>query len=263
MKTKSFIVYTAVNTVNDHRYIGVTSCGLPLRRRKHFQDARAKRRGCRVFNAAIRKYGESAFEWSILANEATFDLALKREIELIAKMRPEYNMTRGGQGMVGLARTPEWLAKVSAALKGRPPSPQCRAAMTWDHKLKSVICLNDGKFFRSVKDACAHYGIHKNNLWGMLAGNHARCAGRSFAFADAPLSSERCADLLKKIDRDRHAGMSRRKAKSVICLTTGIEYNSGREAASVHGISPSRVMQLCQGEGATATGLRFCYAVAP
>jgi group I intron endonuclease len=116
---KTFIVYEAVNVVNGNRYVGATSRGLVKRKSQHIADAFKKRPGCRAFNAAIRKYGEDAFEWSVLSELSSFEGMMNREIELIAELSPEYNITRGGRGIIGVPRTPEWMAKVRAALKGR------------------------------------------------------------------------------------------------------------------------------------------------
>lgn len=113
------IVYMATNAVNGKRYIGVTKRTLAERKYQHLHDAKAGRRGCRIFFAAINKYGEEAFEWSILATIETYADALNEEIRLIAELKPEYNITRGGQGVVGVPRTPEWRANMSKGLMGR------------------------------------------------------------------------------------------------------------------------------------------------
>lgn len=54
------IVYLATNTLNGKRYIGATKGTLKERRRRHRWEAK-NRPYCRVFHAALRKYGEAAF----------------------------------------------------------------------------------------------------------------------------------------------------------------------------------------------------------
>src|ERR1700674_5840201 len=85
IQPKEFVVYLATNIVNGKRYLGATSRGLKVRRYKHFQDAKANRPGYRVFNSAIRKYGEGAFEWRIISTASSFEEMMEEEIRLIAK----------------------------------------------------------------------------------------------------------------------------------------------------------------------------------
>ena len=73
------IIYGARNTVNGKWYIGQTVTGLGKRRRRHLIYARNNYDNT-VFHAAIRKYGESAFEWTVLEyNINTHDELNERE----------------------------------------------------------------------------------------------------------------------------------------------------------------------------------------
>lgn len=265
-----FIVYMASNTVNGKRYIGATSRGLAVRRSKHLSDAKAARPGCRVFNAAIRKYGADAFTWSILATISSHDDMMIEEVRLIREIAPEYNITRGGNGVIGVPRTPEWTEKIARALRGRKMSPERIAAMKAsarpDKLFKPVVCLNDGNYFKSVKDAAQHYGIGKNNIGGMLSGEHTQCKGLSFVFSNREMTAEERKVNLGTLEARRVAWNVRRNAdkrRSVICLTDDELYESGRAAAKYYDITPARVMQLCQSGGQTLAGLSFRYADSP
>ncbi len=88
-------IYMATNRQNGKRYIGKTKNSLATRIKGHFGNAR--RGSTTVFAAAIRKYGEAAFDISIL-EETTEEQLSGREIFYIAKIKPEYNMTSGGEG---------------------------------------------------------------------------------------------------------------------------------------------------------------------
>lgn len=270
-KDKTFIVYMATNTSNGKRYIGATSRGLIIRKTKHLQDARATRPGCRVFNAAIRKYGNDAFEWAIVSTLNSFQEMMQEEIRLIADLKPEYNITRGGQGIVGVPRTPEWTAKVVAKLKGRKMSEAQRQKLIGReqrHAFKSIVCLNDGMFFESIKAAASHYGIRKKSVSEVLSKRSLACGGGqgvgfSFVYSDRPLSIEEIEAEVVKIKEERIDGKRRRaksKSRPVVCLMDGIEYSSARAAATKYGITPSRIMQLCQLGGATQSGLSFKYS---
>lgn len=123
-------VYLATNLVNGKRYIGVTSKAVAVRRIQHERHAlNGKRVQCRFFHFAIRKYGPEAFAWTILATCETFDEGLREEVRLISEIRPEYNLTIGGQGSKGRIVTQEQRAAHSRRMKGRKPSAEAIAKM--------------------------------------------------------------------------------------------------------------------------------------
>lgn len=115
------VVYRIVNSVNGKSYIGVTCAGLAKRRREHLHAARrnADKGRSRIYNA-IRKHGEDCFRFEIIETLPTYAEALKREIELIAASNPKYNITAGGQGVLGLRHSPEILARIAGKLRGKP-----------------------------------------------------------------------------------------------------------------------------------------------
>lgn len=184
--TSDIVVYRARNAANGRCYIGVSKRGLEARRRQHFYEA-AKGRGFK-FHRAIRKYGEQAFVFEVLAVFVDVDLALIYECEAIAQQKPYYNMSEGGEGRSG-PRSPEtnekirralkgrpsiykgtkrnYGPKISAALKGRPcPLTPARTAalsvsiLAAQRALKKPVrCLNDGLVYPSATDAGVAYSV--------------------------------------------------------------------------------------------------------
>lgn len=134
MKTDpSCVVYMATNKINGKRYVGATKLRFTKRRDRHFWEAKNCKKGCPIFHSAIRKYGEDAFEWTILAEANSVDELIKLEISLIALLKPEYNVTIGGRGFVGAKHSLETRAAMSKAHKGKkkpPRSQQTRAKMS-------------------------------------------------------------------------------------------------------------------------------------
>lgn len=101
------IIYMAYNTINQKRYIGQTIMPLNRRKSSHLLNAKHKYDNL-YFHKAINKYGESAFEWSVLENiiEETQELLKnklnEREIYYIALYKSNdsdkgYNLTSGGE----------------------------------------------------------------------------------------------------------------------------------------------------------------------
>lgn len=169
--TKQAIVYQATNRVNGKRYIGYTARGLAVRRSQHFSIAR--KGGGNHFQNALRKHGEDNFSFVVLGEFGDDEeLAKVYEIEAIAKYRPEYNLSYGGEGGTlhessrkkigeanrgrpahnkGVSLTEEHKQKIRAALKVKQPS---REALS-----KPVKCLTDGRVFVSANEADRFYGL--------------------------------------------------------------------------------------------------------
>lgn len=124
------VVYMATHRESGKRYIGVTQRGFARRRKEHENAPNAKRVTCRHFHSAMAKYGPDAFDWQILATCGAFEEGLAKEVALIARMAPEYNLTDGGQGSKGHRMTPEGRARWREKMVGRKLSAEARAAIS-------------------------------------------------------------------------------------------------------------------------------------
>jgi len=213
--SKPAIVYQAVNLINGKRYIGITTQSLHSRVSKHFYDARTGRGFCRYFCAAIKKYGEKSFQISVLASVDSFAEAAKMERDLIAELKPEYNITTGGEGTPGHIVTAEVRARISAAHMGReapnkgiPHTAETKAKIAakaagrlwtetrkedWKATIgkahsrrlqKPVICLADGRVFSSATQASTHFGLPVSSVANAIGKEGGRRHGMVFAYYD-------------------------------------------------------------------------------
>ena len=119
------IVYLARHRGSGKSYVGLTRFSLEKRKREHCQPRHRS-----VFSSAIAKYGEDAFDWSVL-EECTSDKALaERERFWIARLQTihpnGYNFTSGGDGACD--RPLVVRQKISAGHLGKPLSPEHRLA---------------------------------------------------------------------------------------------------------------------------------------
>jgi group I intron endonuclease len=76
------------------------------------------------FHIALKKYGPSNFTWEILDSSAKNYEELKQlEIKYIAELKPEYNMTAGGDtsAFIGIPIKDETKLKISETKKGKSP----------------------------------------------------------------------------------------------------------------------------------------------
>ena len=93
-----------------------------------------------LISKAIRKYGRENFRYGVIkscASKEELDYWEKYFLVALHSKTPHgYNCTDGGEGTIGLERTPEYRAKMSAAKKN--PSAETRAKMSAVHKGKPL-----------------------------------------------------------------------------------------------------------------------------
>lgn len=90
-------VYLITNKINNKKYIGYTKNSVEERFKNHVYDANSG--SDRRLQRAIRKYGKESFIIETLETVNSIDELKLKEIELIEKFKPEYNMTKGGDGV--------------------------------------------------------------------------------------------------------------------------------------------------------------------
>jgi len=126
------IVYQALNNQNGRRYIGCTARHLEVRKSIHFKYARNNHQS--PFCHAIRKYGESSFSWSILAEANDEKSMFILEKKFIKDLKPEYNQTEGGDGVSNPSS--EIREKIRAKLLGVPKTLEHRRKIGESSKRK-------------------------------------------------------------------------------------------------------------------------------
>ena len=212
---REYACYLVTNLVNGKRYVGVTGVGVQRRWNEHVWRAARKENYSRIAKA-ILKYGRDAFRVETIGRYAEAAEAKAAEVAFISEMKPEYNVTAGGDGSTGhvvsdevreklrviqtgnkynLGRkwTPEQRAKIIAAKTGvklRPSSPEITARRSErikkenERKKKKALCSDTGVIYSSVTDAAASNGMS-------ISGVSSRCrtglrsrAGLRFEFLE-------------------------------------------------------------------------------
>lgn len=118
------VIYAAARAGVPHAYVGQT-VALGRRWQKHCSDA--KNGKPTAFAAALRKHGVDAFTVEVVAECADKEALDAAEEFYVRMLQPRYNMISGG-GSVGIPND-EVRKKISAATRGRPKSPEQKAAM--------------------------------------------------------------------------------------------------------------------------------------
>lgn len=216
----TWLIYLVTNKVNGKRYVGMTRGDrLARRRNEHYGAARKGYRW--PLQAAIRKYGKDALEFSVLQTCTSRVEACEAEISLIAAMKPEYNVSKGGDGTSyweGRKRNPETIEKMRAAMLGRPGywtgkkrSQETNAKVSATKKgvknpaaveimrihgtkvreaankvrQRPVVCLDNGLRFESAKQASLYYGGHRSTVT-VAVRNGWKAFGKKFVYEVRP-----------------------------------------------------------------------------
>lgn len=104
---------------NGKKYIGITSKTAKERFKRHCSIHSR----CKALSRAIKKYGKESIIISVLAECDNWELLCLAEIEAIEKFNTispnGYNLTSGGEGFAGLAKTEDHKKKIGLANKGK------------------------------------------------------------------------------------------------------------------------------------------------
>lgn len=208
-------IYQINNLVNGKQYIGITS-GSPEKRWK--QHIYASKKGDRVINRAIRKYGQENFDFITFGVFKNRDTACKFEKYFISKLNPNYNETSGGdssfelseesrkkmsiakigktgpwagkknphpRNWCGKKRSAETVNKLRLAAIGRKLTKSTKDKLKAIRKkvvMKSIICHTDGMIFRSMTKAAKYYGVCRHLIGMACAGKRDLVDGKKFSF---------------------------------------------------------------------------------
>lgn len=185
---------------------------------------------------------EGGFDYAIVADGLSEQEAFALEIETIAKYRSDgvalCNMTNGGDGVSGYRMSDAQRAAISARFMGRPapnkgisPSAEAREKM------------------RNAK------------LGKKLSAEHIRKVAE--AKRGHIVSEETRKLLAERATGKFHSRETKlKRAKAVICTTTGSIYASMQEAADQLGVWKANICKVCKGELAQTGGYKFAYAEA-
>lgn len=221
------IVYQAVNTANNKIYVGITRKNMHARFMQH--QAKAKAGSKTPFHNAIRKYGADAFILYVLAWCDSYLEAKQSEQKWISEIRPDYNVTAGGDGVSGLRHTKESKARMSAARRG-------------------ITSHMAGKRHSEETKQRISFAKRQNPTRYWLGKARDQYTIEKMSAAKRGKSPSILADAANKARR-----------KTVQCLTDGRLFQGAQEAADFYGIGRSMVYHSIRGDAHPSSGLKFAY----
>lgn len=236
---------------NGKVYVGQT-CQTPERR---FGKDGYRYKGSTLFYNAIQKYGFDNFQHEIIFNNLTKEEADEKEIQLIHECRSNerefgYNLQDGGSSG---SPTEETRKKMSMKQKGK--------IISEDTKLKismARIGQKDSEETRTKKSN-GHKGMHHSEETKLKI-------SKSRAKSVTSEQVERVKNMGLSNKGRKHTEEAKRKmsesqkgikGKKILCVETGITYNSVSEAARITNINRQNIGAVCNGRLKTAGGYHW------
>lgn len=242
-------IYMIENIVNKKVYIGQSSA-INKRFSQHIAKLNSNTHTNSHLQAAWNKYGQGNFIFSII-EECTDGELDSREVYWIQKYDSYvngYNATYGGGGKRGWRTPPEVIAKRSGSNSATS---------------KKVVCVNTGEVFDCIVDASEKYGIHKSLITMCCRQKIKSCGGRITGVPSVWLYYDEYAKMSKpEVEQYLQARIVTntenyvREKKSVKC-SSGVIYNSIREASKLTGICETSIWKCCNGLRNNAGGFSW------
>jgi group I intron endonuclease len=223
-------IYKITNKVNGKSYIG-QSTDIDRRLAEHKLLNRNETPGIKI---AMRKYGVENFTFEVLAECSPVDLT-DLEIFFIDLYKPEYNMSKGGVGPKGLCH---------------------------NEKTKSILSLKASAQW-NAKTEEEKRAFAANNLTGPSVGHHVSEDTRmklkvaNLGKKQPPEVVEKRKQTMKRKYEQGYVKNSDGCKKQVICVDTGILYESVKTAAIDIGCKPTTISSVLKGRQKTARGYSF------
>ena len=252
------IIYQHVNTFNNKCYIGQTSKSLDERWKKHLKEA--KRNSNCTFHCAIRKYGAEAFEHKILCEiyrETTEQLKEVLDyyecyyIKYYDSYNHGYNMTTGGDGMIGFKASEETKQKQSKLRQGnlnpfygKHHSEETKNKLSESAKLRYTDKKNpfyNKHHSEETKQKISKANTGKTNSVETRTKISKALKGKSFS----------------EEHRKKLATANKTRCKKVRCIDTGVVYNSLTEAAKINNLNIGSLSQACNSNGQIKYGEKY------
>lgn len=270
---RKWIVYAHINKTNGKQYIGITSQNPQDRWGKNGNQYTKSKHPC--FRNAINKYGWDGFEHKILFSGLTEDEAKEKEIELIKNLHTciydenckGYNMTFGGEGVLGHRPSQETLSKMSISHKGDKNNFYGKhhsklQKEIWSRDRKGKNTGEDNPFYskhhsKETIKKLSHYGKSRTGSANPNYGNHG-LSGENHPMFGKHLSDETRQKISMSL-KGKRSGKNSATAKRVLCQENGKVYDTIKLAAIELSVDASSIGKCCKGIYESIKGYHFSF----
>lgn len=174
------IVYCIKNKINGKEYVGLTKRTLEKRWKQHIYESNKKDSWeCNtLLGNAIKKYGQQNFDIFILEKCENLEQLKEKEIKFIEERKTffkqnGYNMTKGGDGRLGIKHSEETKIKIGLGQIGKKMNSEARLKCSLakrskykrgSHPKAVKLIINDDKIFNCIRDFSEAFGIPCSTL---------------------------------------------------------------------------------------------------
>ena len=217
-----YYVYIHTNKINNKKYVGITKQNPEKRWGNNGNNYKSSPH----FYQAIQKYGWNNFKHLVIASQLTQEEACKMEKELIKKYNTQnrkfgYNILEGG---IAPQLPQEVKNKISKALKGNKNGLGKKCS---EEKKRKISLAQKGRKLTEE---------HKVKLRKPKSITH-------------PCSKETREKIIA----------NKKDKKAIICIETGIEYESIQECARQLNLYATNICKVLKGKIKTTGGFHFKY----
>lgn len=224
-------IYRITNLVNGKTYIGQS---IDIKRR--FYEHRCISHESNIhLRRALEKYGKDNFKYEVLEKCDVSELD-EKEIYYISTLKPEYNVSNGGQ----------------SSLK------------TYPEEVKKVISQKAKAQWERMTDEEKKYRV-EHNLKGPQKG-HLVSAETRKKLRDKNLGKKQSAETINKrkqtiIEKKKNGYVQTNAGhrKKIVCVETREIFDSVKEAGERLNVNPSNISNVLKGRQKSVKGHRFEY----
>ncbi len=239
---RKFSLYIHTNKINNKKYIGITTKNPPSKR---WCNGKGYGKNSKI-NKAINKYGWDSFNHEILFCNLTKEQAELLEIEIIKYYKTQedtygYNIKSGGNHFEIDDNVKK---KLSIKNKGRKLSKNARQLIS-----KKVVCINNDIVYDSISEASKKLSIDRSSISACCRKKILSVKGYIFIYYDEYILNNKMTYIRKP----------KTTAKKVVCINSGIIYDSLKDASIATNGNASRISMCCRGLAKTNAGLHWMY----
>ena len=216
MAEYNYTVYMHINKMDNKKYIGITRQHVEARWQNGYGY-----KGCTHFYRAIKKYGWDNFEHKILYKNIDYDMACYLEMVLIKKYNSnnsKYGYNIEGGGSVNKEVSKESIDKMKKNLTGKYRGTNSKLFGT---KLSEETKAKMSKAHRGK------YSKENNNMFGKHHSKETR-------------------KIISKKLKGKYTGDNSWFSIKVICITTGMIFNSLTDASNYYNTYQSGISECCK-----------------
>lgn len=226
-------IYIITNLVNGKRYIGQS-----VDIKKRFYAHRCISHETNVhLKRALAKYGKENFKYEIL-EECSIEELDEKEIYYIKTLKPEYNVSLGGQ--YGMKKYPESVRAVISK----------KAKEQWERK------TDEEKAYIIQHNLNSHVWNKGKHLSGETK---EKLRQANLGKKQSKKTIEKRKQTIIRLKQNGYVQTNSSHKKKVICIETGQIFDSVKETGEYFSVHPSAISAVLTGKYKTCKGYHFKY----